>query len=238
MVELYTNPLNKNDTNEANLVRVMNDSALEDDIEVMLDQYIGAHSEEVIAVIQMDMDKSVEIRKSGIDYKLQVLKEVGNLLNTYASKDCIVMPHGSRDDVTLIRFSVSAPEEEMRFVREVLKKIETTPFGHGMDKEPFYVTYSAGIAFYPAHGRKASQLLQLADGAIRVAKDNGRNSYEIAENGFYYEHSGKINSDRWNRLFKISCETGKTMDELIREGYEELFQKHAAFYRFCCQEKE
>ena len=44
--------------------------------------------------------------------------------------------------------------------------------------------------------------------------------------------------ERYRRLRQISANTGKPVDELVREGYGLLFQKHAALYRFCEQEEE
>ena len=237
-MEVYTNPLENNDTNEDNLSRVFVDSGIEEDIQKFIDKIISEEPDIILTVIQMDMDKSVEIRKSGISYKLKVLEEVSEFLKSYASENCFVIPHGTRDDVTIIRKYSETIASDERFVSDVLKKIENSPVGHGMDKGPFNVTYSAGIAVYPVHGRTAEQLLQLADGAVRKAKDNGRNSYAIAETGFNYRVEGQIDEAQWERLTRISNETRKPIDDIIREGFEELFQKHSALYRFCCQEAE
>ena len=238
MTEIYTNPLEKNDTNEANLGRVFADGGLEEDIKELIDQIIEQNSTRALTVIQMDMDKSVEIRKYGISYKLQVLKEVSRILKSYEADNCIVIPHGTRDDITIIRKNSVHIFEDEEFVMNVLKKLENTPVGYGMDKGPFSITYSAGIAVYPVHGKNADQLLQLADGAVRKAKDNGRNSYSMAESGFNYNLTGFIDDVQWKKLVDISFNSGKTIDEIIREGFEEIFQKHSALYRFCCQEIE
>ena len=238
MGEVYTNPLEKNDTNEANLERVKKDSLLEAEVENYLQQWIDQDSKGIIAVIQMDMDKSIEIRRCGISNKLQVLKEVAELLMSYEDENCKVIPHGTRDDVTILCRNITSLETEEIFVTNLLKRLEQTPVGHVIAQGPFHVTYSAGIAIYPVCGTKAADLLMLADGAVRMAKDQGRNSYTLAETGFHYFQKGEIDEIRWKKLYQISCESGKAMEELLREGYEELFQKHAALYRFCCQEKE
>ena len=237
-MEVYTNPQERNDTNEANLSRVFVDSGIEEKVQELIDRLISEEPDITLTVIQLDMDKSVEIRKSGISYKLQVLREVSEFLESFASENCIVIPHGTRDDVTVIRKASGTITNDECFVSDVLKKIEKTPMGHGMDKGPFSITYSAGIAIYPIHGKSAGQLLQLADGAVRKAKDNGRNGYAIAETGFNYIVEGLVDEEQWERLTGISNQTGKPIDDVIREGFEELFQKHSALYRFCCQETE
>jgi len=238
MVEVFTNPNDQNDTNEANLARVMQDALMEVKVEQTLSEWIEASGGSAVSVVQMDMDKSVEIRKCGISYKLQVLREVEALLKQFSDENCLVISHGTRDDITLLRKNLKSIAEEEAFVRHVLQTIEQTPLGHGMDKGPFYITYSAGIAIFPAHGKTAAQLLHLADGAIRWVKDHRRGSCAVAEPCYGYPQRGMLDGLRWKKLFALSCRTGKTMDELIREGYEVLFQKHSALYRFCCQENE
>lgn len=236
MAEVVINPNDKNDTNEANLARVLADSALEDGVRTYLEQRMLRDPRTPLAVIQMDMDKSVEIRRCGIAYKLAVMKEINSFLQTFSNENCCVMSHGTRDDVTIIRTMDGDPGEALTFVNDVLKAIASTPFGKDLDKGPFFVTYSAGISYYPYNGNTAAMLLDLADGAVRLAKVNGRNSCALAQTGYHHIQSGVIDDVRWNKLLRLSCLTGLSAETLIREGYESLFQKHAALYRFCCQE--
>lgn len=237
MAEVITNPNDINDTNEANLARVLADSTLEEGVHAYLEQRLARESRTPLAVIQMDMDKSVEIRKCGIAYKLAVLKEVNEFLRSFESGDCRVMSHGTRDDVTIIRAMNDAPGEARAFVDGILRTIAATAFGKDLDKGPFFITYSAGISIYPYNGNTAATLLDLADGAVRWAKANGRNSCAMAQTGYHYIQRGVIDELRWNKLLQLSATTGRSAETLIREGYESLFQKHAALYRFCCQEE-
>jgi hypothetical protein len=132
---------------------------------------------------------------------------------------------------------VSGEEDDVSpFVNGILKSIAETPFGKNLDKGPFFVTYSAGIAYYPYNGTSAAALLDLADGAVRQAKTNGKNSCAPAQTGYHYIQSGVIDELRWQKLMQLCNRTGMSAETLIREGYESLFQKHAALYRFCCQE--
>lgn len=236
MAEVMINPNDKNDTNEANLARVLADSALEEDVHTYLQQRLAQAPWKALAVIQMDMDKSVEIRKCGIAYKIAVMKEVNEFLQTFSSDDCRFLSHGTRDDVTII-CSMNDQSEPLTFVNTILRGIASRSFGTGLDKGPFSVTYSAGISIYPYHGHSAETLLELADGAVRWAKANGRNSCALAETGYHYVQKGQLDELRWNKLLHLSMITGRSAETLIRVGYESLFQKHAAFYRFCCQEE-
>ena len=238
MAEVYTNPKESNDTNEANLKRVFADSAIEESVADTIDEMIKADPSQPLTVIQMDMDKSIEIRKCGISAKIAVLEEISSLLCGLESDTCKVIPHGTRDDITIIRKSNGNIQEETAFIESVLKLLETTPFCTSHESGPFHVTYSGGIAVYPVHGKKASQLLELADGAVRYSKDHGRNTYAIADTGYRFPQYGSVDYVRMTKLFALSCRVGLSVDELIREGYEALFQKHAALYRFCSQEKE
>ena len=233
MAEVYTNPLEKNDTNEANLKRVFEDTQLEAAILRTLEEQLTREPEQPFSVIQLDMDKSVQIRKHGIGCKLRILEEVNALLSSFSGPDCQVIPHGTRDDVTILRRMHGGPEEEAAFLLGVLEAVSSARFGAHLEQGPFQVTYSGGLAFYPFHGRTAEQLLALADGAVRWAKDH-RNTWAMAQCGFAYQEEGDLDGPRWQRLFKISCRTGKSVEELLREGYEAIFEKHSALYRFCC----
>ncbi len=238
MADFRTDPKNKNDTNEANLSRVFADSAIEASAARMIEDLINAEPRRPLTILQLDMDKSKEIRSCGIDVKLAVLEEIGKLLKQYESESCIVIPHGTRDDVTIICIGMWDPKEETAFTSSVLQMLERTPVGAQLEQGPFHVTYSAGIASYPATANTAAQLLELADGAVRWAKDHGRHSYAAAETGYHYTQEGAVDWERYRRLRQISANTGKPVDELVREGYGLLFQKHAALYRFCEQEEE
>lgn len=233
-----TNPQDTNDTNEANLARVFADSTIESEVVRMIDELIAAEPARPLTVIQLDMDKSGDIRSCGIDVKIAVLKELGEILLQFKSETCFVIPYGTRDDVSIICIGMWDPDEEIAFTATILRTLERTPVGARFAQGPFHITYSAGIASYPATSNSARQLLELANGAVRQAKSRGRGSYAVAETGYLYTQEGSVDSERYRRLCRVSAQTGKSIDELVREGYELLFQKHAALYRFCEQEYE
>ncbi len=238
MEKVFTNANDKNDTNEANLKRVFNDAGTADKVEKLIDEMIDRDRKAPLAIFQLDMDKSIAIRKTGITNKLKVLNEVAELLKKFNDVKTKVIPHGSRDDITIIRERISDIDEEVKFINEVLSALREHPFGKELENGPFMISYSAGCAIYPVHGKEANVLLTLADGATRVAKKEGGDRAALADTAMSYASSGDIDRRRFDKLFEISMQTGKTIDALINEGYEELFQKHSALYRFCCQEYE
>ncbi len=238
MEKVFTNANDKNDTNEANLKRVFNDAGTADKVEKLIDEMIDRDRKAPLAIFQLDMDKSIAIRKTGITNKLKVLNEVAELLKKFNDVKTKVIPHGSRDDITIIRERISDIDEEVKFINEVLSALREHPFGKELENGPFMISYSAGCAIYPVHGKEANVLLTLADGATRVAKKEGGDRAALADTAMSYAASGDIDRRRFDKLFEISMQTGKTIDALINEGYEELFQKHSALYRFCCQEYE
>ena len=238
MEKVFTNANDKNDTNEANLKRVFNDAGTADKVEKLIDEMIDRDRKAPLAIFQLDMDKSIAIRKTGITNKLKVLNEVAELLKKFNDVKTKVIPHGSRDDITIIRERISDIDEEVKFINEVLSALREHPFGKELENGPFMISYSAGCAIYPVHGKEANVLLTLTDGATRVAKKEGGDRAALADTAMSYASSGDIDRRRFDKLFEISMQTGKTIDALINEGYEELFQKHSALYRFCCQEYE
>lgn len=238
MAQVLTNANDKNDTNEANLKRVFNDAKTANDVELLIDKMIYQENNGAFAVFQLDMDKSIAIRKTGITNKLKVLNEVSSLLKQLDDEDTIVIPHGSRDDITIIRKNISTVDEELEFANRVLSLLRNHFFGESLEGGPYSISYSAGCSIYPVHGKTAYQLLTLADGAIRVAKKEGGDRVKLADTAMTYMYEGSIDRERFDRLFAISLNTKKPIECLINEGFEELFQKHSALYRFCCQEKE
>lgn len=239
MSEVYTNPNEKNDTNEANLLRVYHDKILVENIIDHLNMIIQKNTQCSIQVIQMDMDKSIEIRKLGISYKLSVLEEINNSLIRKIDNQAMIFPHGTRDDITIIRVTDNYDRSDLEeFVVDILDFISKTEYGKNVRVGPFKVTYSAGIAVYPFDANDSQQLFWLADGAVREAKNNGRNIFAYAQSGFFNKYSAEIDPIRMEKLENLSLRLGKDIDTLVKEGLEELFEKHAAFYRFCCQEEE
>ncbi|MEE4376690.1 MAG: EAL domain-containing protein [Candidatus Competibacteraceae bacterium] len=72
-------------------------------------------------------------------------------------------------------------EQAIQFTERLLKTLNTQEFIH----EDRLATFGAsiGIVFFPQHGGQAGELLAKADTAMYTAKDQGRNTYAIFEQG-------------------------------------------------------
>lgn len=222
-----------------NLKRVFADGNLEEEINQYISRQIQGNPDTKLGIIQMDMDKSKEIRSYGIEYKIAIINEINEYLEGAFSNVCMVFSHGTRDDVTLIfKGDTLEPRAVLEQVRKILNSLANEQFAEKLTYGPVKVTYSAGFALYPLHAKNASDLLMLADGAVRRAKDSGRNMVLEAEEGFHYLVSVKIDAIRKMILNELSCTTGKSLQELYREGLEELFEKHSALNRFCILNQE
>jgi diguanylate cyclase (GGDEF)-like protein len=65
--------------------------------------------------------------------------------------------------------------------QSLLNGLSTKDFSHEGHHSPF--SASLGIALFPDHGEKAGELLAKADSAMYNAKDHGRNTYRLYEEG-------------------------------------------------------
>jgi diguanylate cyclase (GGDEF)-like protein len=101
-----------------------------------------------------------------------VLRHVAvQLKKTVRSVDVVARYGGEEMAIILAR---SGQEEALQIADKVVKAIasEAYPIADGVSK---HVTISCGVAVYPQHGSTAPQLIEIADGGLYRAKDNGRN---------------------------------------------------------------
>lgn len=112
-------------------------------------------------------------------------QEGDNLLSCLAQR----ISRQIRDSDTLARiggdeFVLLAPDlqrpEEARVIAQSLKKISENPYT--IRGEQIQVSFSVGIALYPTDGTTPEQLLKLADSAMYLAKEKGRNTFAVHGN--------------------------------------------------------
>lgn len=92
----------KGDSPAENLKRVINDRKISEGIEKYIEDMILQNPFASFTVVQMDMDKSKEIRKYGIEIKLKILNEINEWMEKNFSVGCKIFSHGTRDDITLL----------------------------------------------------------------------------------------------------------------------------------------
>lgn len=104
----------------------------------------------------------------------QVLKAIGKLLMGFEGID-IAARYGGEEFVAVIGREA---EKSYDLAEKLREKVAATQVG--FDEHTFSVTVSIGVALYPAHAYDKSNLIELADGALYLAKNDGRNRVRSA----------------------------------------------------------
>ena len=81
------------------------------------------------------------------------------------------------DEFLVLLSETGSPKDAEKTARQILN-VPRLPYR--LDKRDFTVTFSAGIALYPEHGRELDELIKQADSAMYAAKSSGRNTCRLA----------------------------------------------------------
>lgn len=107
----------------------------------------------------------------------RLLASVAAKLSTLADGRGFVSRYGG-EEFTLILPGMDS-QEAFAVAEDIRHRFESQPIA-GPSSSPAYITLSAGLATYPSHADKASELIESADRALYQAKRQGRNQVTIA----------------------------------------------------------
>lgn len=134
---------------------------------------------EMLGVMFLDLDHFKEINdKLGHDAGDQLLREVATRLKVSVRKGDTVARLGG-DEFVLLLPKIKQLENLTFLAGKVLESMRTPIKLAGGE---FNVTTSIGISVYPRDGDKPDMLIKQADEAMYRAKQEGRNSYQMASN--------------------------------------------------------
>lgn len=127
-----------------------------------------------LALDLLDLDDFGEINASrGRIFGDYVLREVAAILErTLRSSDMACRYRGEQFTMVLPESNVQRAFLTAERVRRIVEK---SPFVMREGQEPLTLTVSAGVAEYPIHGRDAATLLESAESALHLAKEQGKN---------------------------------------------------------------
>jgi diguanylate cyclase (GGDEF)-like protein len=154
-----------------------------------------------LAVLFVDLDDFKQVNDSfGHVAGDEVLRAFGRLLCSLARTEDIVARFGGEE------FLVIMPETESagayQFGLRALEKLRTEPLVDGIP-----VTFSAGIAALPEHGKDADTLLELADIGLYHAKYQGKNQVTLMPN-----------EKRASKRYPLSVGLNFHREDLVGEG--------------------
>jgi diguanylate cyclase (GGDEF)-like protein len=131
----------------------------------------GSH---VFSVIFVDVDHFKHYNDThGHPQGDRLLREIAKILRTFFRNTDVVARYGGEE------FMILLPETHksraFKSAEELRRRIENNPFP-GREKQPSgKITVSIGVASYPEDGEDAATLTKKADGALYMAKGQGRN---------------------------------------------------------------
>lgn len=133
---------------------------------------------ELIAILYMDLDGFKLINDTlGHDTGDALLREAAKrIVSCIRDSDTVARMGG--DEFTVILCNGRTPENVDRVARKIIDAIDT-PFL--LSGKSCSVSISIGISFYPNHGETQDQLVKIADAAMYLAKQSGKNCCRTAE---------------------------------------------------------
>lgn len=131
--------------------------------------------ERKMAVMFMDMDKFKHINDTlGHDAGDKILKQFSNRVQSYLLESDTIARQGG-DEFIILLSEIQEEKDGIRIAKRILSSLQE-PFH--LDEHVIKTTTSIGIAFYPTDGITRHELMNLADTALYVAKEEGRNNYK------------------------------------------------------------
>lgn len=144
---------------------------------------------ERLALIFFDLDRFKIINDTfGHQHGDEMLKGVATRLKEAVGERGVIGRFGG-DEFTIMLPSVQGEKEITDFITMIYKKFTDLPIM--CTGRELFITSSMGVSFFPEHGQDANTLIKNADIAMYCSKDEGRNNYQIYNEGMskgtYYQ---------------------------------------------------
>jgi diguanylate cyclase (GGDEF)-like protein len=135
-----------------------------------------------IAVLFIDIDKFKELNNRYTETKVDqtILPDFQHFLKRLTHQRGEAYRHGGEEFVVIL--PNHDKDEALRFAEKLLTTFENTIFNVDGNEEK--LTVSIGIAMWPDHGNKYSDVLEAANKAEHLAKEKGGNNVRTADTLF------------------------------------------------------
>ena len=136
----------------------------------------ASREKETFAVLYLDLDGFKGINDAfGHGVGDALLCEAARRIRACVRASDTVARMGG-DEFTVILCNVKTAANKDRVAKKIIEAI-SSPFP--LNGKECSVSVSIGIALYPDHGQTAEQLVKIADAAMYLAKNDGRNCYRF-----------------------------------------------------------
>ncbi len=139
----------------------------------------AARNQRPLGVIMVDLDHFKRFNDTfGHEAGDTLLKELASLLQTHIRGEDIACRYGG-EEFTLIlpEGSGEITRQRAQFLKEAIKHLDVDHRGQPLGR----ITVSMGVAVFPDHGQTGKALLEAADKALYVSKEEGRDRVTVAD---------------------------------------------------------
>lgn len=151
------------------LTGLINHGVLEHELERELSRAERENNQMVFAMIDIDHFKKVN-DEYGHQVGDRVIKAMTRLLIKRLRKTDIVGRYGGEEFGVIL--PATTPAKAIKLLDDIRQSISAIPYSS--DNSTFHVTFSAGLAAFPAH-IDVTQIIRAADESLYKAKESGRN---------------------------------------------------------------
>jgi diguanylate cyclase (GGDEF)-like protein len=102
-----------------------------------------------------------------------LLKVFSQLLQQTLRQTDLIGRYGGEEFIIMLLDT--SPEEGLRAAEKLRAAINDASFPAGKNQPNGQVTASLGVAFFPSHAQTKHELIDCADRALYLSKENGRN---------------------------------------------------------------
>ncbi|OQW49877.1 MAG: hypothetical protein A4S09_11560 [Proteobacteria bacterium SG_bin7] len=146
-------------------------------IEVLIEKSLTTKSP--FGLILVDVDQFRTFNETfGYGEGDKILEGIGERIRTLIPDSLNIFCLGSDEFAVLAK--VENSEQAHRLGEMIRRNFESTPFV-GPNRRPAYVTVSIGVAVFPDHGIRYSDIMTTAKGALNQAKRRGRNQTVVSQ---------------------------------------------------------
>jgi diguanylate cyclase (GGDEF)-like protein len=154
----------------------------------------NAHrNKQQLSVMFLDLDRFKTINDTlGHTMGDQLLKEAASRISHVLREGDIVARWGG-DEFTILLPHIQHLDDSVNVAERILRVLEMV---FEIEGNELYITGSIGITLLDCHNHDAETLIKNADIALYMAKEKGRNTYEIYNHSLDLRTSEKLNLDK------------------------------------------
>lgn len=156
------------------LTGLLNKSAAQDLIQMMLDNYQKPEGHCALLMIDIDCFKMINDTYGHAKGDF-VLSEMGRIIKNNSRSDDVAGRIGGDEFMILMRNIVSS-DNACSLAERLQEQVRDIFTVKNINRD---ITLSIGIAVYPEHGKRFDVLYKAADAALYYVKNHGKNTYRI-----------------------------------------------------------